>query len=78
MSYLVIVNVFSNQIRQVNQTVFWLGFILFFIGEYINYYHHLILSQLRQDGSKKYKIPMGGLFEYMWCPHYVSRMILNE
>ncbi|CAO3597655.1 unnamed protein product [Absidia cylindrospora] len=52
-----------------------LGIILFFIGEGLNHYHHLILANLRKDGAKEYKIPCGGLFDYIWCPHYLGEII---
>ncbi|ORZ13629.1 3-oxo-5-alpha-steroid 4-dehydrogenase-domain-containing protein [Absidia repens] len=52
-----------------------LGVILFFVGEGLNHYHHLILANLRKDGAKEYKIPSGGLFDYIWCPHYLGEII---
>ncbi|KAI8340308.1 3-oxo-5-alpha-steroid 4-dehydrogenase-domain-containing protein [Chlamydoabsidia padenii] len=52
-----------------------LGMTLFFLGEGLNHYHHLILADLRKDGIKEYKIPRGGLFEYVWCPHYLGEII---
>ncbi|KAI8642664.1 3-oxo-5-alpha-steroid 4-dehydrogenase-domain-containing protein [Parasitella parasitica] len=52
-----------------------LGAIIFLVGEYINFYHHLILRDLRKDGSKEYKIPTGALFDYVWCPHYTGEII---
>ncbi|SAM04132.1 hypothetical protein [Absidia glauca] len=52
-----------------------LGMALFFLGEGLNHYHHLILANLRKDGAKAYKIPQGGLFDYVWCPHYLGEII---
>ncbi|PPS03344.1 hypothetical protein GOBAR_AA17323 [Gossypium barbadense] len=37
-----------------------------------NFYHHYLLSKLRTNGDKEYKIPKGGLFELAICPHYLS------
>ncbi|GAN09360.1 3-oxo-5-alpha-steroid 4-dehydrogenase family protein [Mucor ambiguus] len=51
------------------------GVAMFILGEYTNFYHHLLLRQLRKDGSKEYKIPSGGLFDYVWCPHYLGEII---
>lgn len=33
-----------------------IGILLFILGESINHYHHRILSDLRKDGSKEYKV----------------------
>jgi hypothetical protein len=33
-----------------------LGMALFFLGEGLNHYHHLILANLRKDGAKAYKV----------------------
>lgn len=33
-----------------------LGITIFLTGEYTNFYHHLILRNLRKDGSKDYKV----------------------
>ncbi|CAM0905357.1 unnamed protein product [Alopecurus aequalis] len=51
----------------------YLGVILFAVGIAGNFYHHYLLSQLRKGGEddKGYKIPRGGLFELVTCPHYL-------
>ncbi|KAI9023828.1 3-oxo-5-alpha-steroid 4-dehydrogenase-domain-containing protein [Phycomyces nitens] len=59
--------------RVSNEVLF--GVILFFFGEGLNHYHHRILADLRKDGSKEYKIPRKGLFQYLWCPHYLGEII---
>ncbi|CAO3642869.1 unnamed protein product [Cunninghamella echinulata] len=58
-----------------NQSEMKLGMCLFFLGEGLNHYHHCILSNLRSGESKEYKIPTGGLFKYIWCPHYLGEII---
>jgi very-long-chain enoyl-CoA reductase len=49
------------------------GVLLFAVGIAGNFYHHYLLSQLRKGGDddKGYKIPKGGLFELVTCPHYL-------
>ncbi|CAL1374046.1 unnamed protein product [Linum trigynum] len=54
------------------------GVVLFIIGIAGNYYHHYLLSKLRSnDGGKKkeYKIPKGGMFELVICPHYLFEIL---
>ncbi|KAJ6819205.1 very-long-chain enoyl-CoA reductase-like isoform X1 [Iris pallida] len=51
------------------------GIVLFLIGIAGNFYHHYLLSKLRQKGDKGYKIPRGGLFELVLCPHYLFEII---
>lgn len=51
------------------------GILLFFIGIFGNFYHHCLLSKLRTNGDKRYKIPQGGLFRLVICPHYLFEII---
>ncbi|KAL6213491.1 hypothetical protein ACLB2K_012938 [Fragaria x ananassa] len=62
------------------------GIVLFLLGISGNFYHHYLLSQLRSSSSsspsssqsnddKDYKIPKGGLFELVICPHYLFEII---
>lgn len=53
------------------------GVLLFTVGIAGNFYHHHLLSQLRKGGDddKGYKIPKGGLFEFVTCPHYLFEII---
>ncbi|XP_071734691.1 uncharacterized protein [Rutidosis leptorrhynchoides] len=53
----------------------YIGLGLFLIGVTGNFYHHNILSNLRKKGSKDYKIPKGGLFELVICPHYFFEIV---
>ncbi|KAM6584126.1 hypothetical protein CsatB_011128 [Cannabis sativa] len=53
----------------------YIGSLLFLIGLSGNFYHHYLLSQLREKGEKKYKIPKGGLFRLVICPHYMFEII---
>ncbi|GMI80513.1 hypothetical protein like AT5G16010 [Hibiscus trionum] len=51
------------------------GVVLFLIGISGNFYHHYLLSKLRTKGGKDYKIPKGGLFELVICPHYLFEIL---
>jgi len=49
--------------------------VLFLIGISGNFYHHYLLSKLRGEGEREYRIPKGGLFELVICPHYLFEII---
>ncbi|KAJ4758883.1 3-oxo-5-alpha-steroid 4-dehydrogenase 2 [Rhynchospora pubera] len=51
------------------------GIVLFLVGITGNFYHHYLLSKLREKGDKAYKIPTGGLFNLVICPHYLFEII---
>lgn len=53
----------------------YVGIVLFIIGIVGNFYHHHILSNLRTKGNREYKIPKGGLFDLVICPHYLFEII---
>lgn len=54
----------------------YLGLVLFVTGIIGNFYHHNLLSHLRQTSDDgKYKIPKGGLFDLVICPHYLFEII---
>ncbi|KGN52161.1 3-oxo-5-alpha-steroid 4-dehydrogenase 2 [Cucumis sativus] len=52
-----------------------IGVGLFLIGIIGNFYHHYLLSQTRKQGETSYKIPKGGLFSLIICPHYLFEII---
>ncbi|MBA0716142.1 hypothetical protein Golax_015001 [Gossypium laxum] len=53
------------------------GILLFSIGIIGNFYHHYLLSKLRSQGpNKEYKIPKGGLFGFVICPHYLFEVLV--
>ncbi|KAL2632037.1 hypothetical protein R1flu_016723 [Riccia fluitans] len=52
-----------------------IGLFLCVFGMAGNFYHHLILRNLRKNGSKKYVTPEGGLFSVFVAPHYVFEII---
>uniref|UniRef100_A0A0A9HN41 3-oxo-5-alpha-steroid 4-dehydrogenase C-terminal domain-containing protein n=1 Tax=Arundo donax TaxID=35708 RepID=A0A0A9HN41_ARUDO len=54
------------------------GMLVFAVGLAGNFYHHLLLSRLRAGGGGdkgRYKIPRGGLFELVTCPHYLFEIV---
>ncbi|XP_057735875.1 steroid 5-alpha-reductase DET2-like [Arachis stenosperma] len=52
------------------------GVAVFLIGIIGNLYHHYLLSKLRGVGEKEYKIPKGGLFGLVICPHYLFEITM--
>ncbi|KAM0062769.1 putative 3-oxo-5-alpha-steroid 4-dehydrogenase (NADP(+)) [Helianthus debilis subsp. tardiflorus] len=53
----------------------YIGLILFILGISGNFYHHNLLSKLRKNNEKEYKIPRGGMFDLVICPHYLFEFI---
>ncbi|KAK9078679.1 hypothetical protein SSX86_002736 [Deinandra increscens subsp. villosa] len=53
----------------------YVGAMLFLVGISGNFYHHCILSNLRKKGDREYKIPKGGLFDLVICPHYLFEVL---
>lgn len=51
------------------------GIMLYLIGISGNLYHHYLLSKLRSNEDEQYKVPKGGLFEVVICPHYLFEII---
>lgn len=51
------------------------GTAMFLVGIVGNFYHHYLLSKLRKEGEKQYKIPRGGLFDLVICPHYLFEIL---
>ena len=58
-----------------SSSLFYVGMGLWLIGEFINGYHHLLLSRLRREGDTRYYVPRGGLFTFVTCPHYFGEML---
>lgn len=54
---------------------FIIGTIIFLIGMIINIHSDHILRNLRKNNEKGYKIPRGGLFEYVSCINYIFWII---
>lgn len=54
---------------------FIIGALMFFGGLTLNITSDNILLNLRKPGETGYKIPQGGMFKYVSCPHYLGEMI---
>jgi 3-oxo-5-alpha-steroid 4-dehydrogenase 1 len=54
---------------------FLLGTALFAAGFAINQHADDVLLNLRKPGETGYKIPHGGLFEYVSCPNYLGELM---
>ena len=52
-----------------------LGVALWVLGTSGNFYHHKLLANLRKPGETEYKVPRGGLFGLVACPHYFSEIL---
>ncbi|KAF5198641.1 3-oxo-5-alpha-steroid 4-dehydrogenase [Thalictrum thalictroides] len=53
----------------------YVGVALFLLGTIGNFYHHIILAKLREKDDNGYKIPKGGLFDLVICPHYLFEIL---
>ncbi|XP_038905133.1 3-oxo-5-alpha-steroid 4-dehydrogenase 1-like [Benincasa hispida] len=51
------------------------GLAMYGIGIAVNFYHHILLSRLRREGDREYKIPRGGLFKVIVCLHYLFEIV---
>ena len=62
------------QFESISNMYLILGFIIFFIGFYINISSDNILIKLRTN-QKGYVIPKGGLFNHVSCPNFFGEII---
>uniref|UniRef100_A0A665WAC5 3-oxo-5alpha-steroid 4-dehydrogenase (NADP(+)) n=1 Tax=Echeneis naucrates TaxID=173247 RepID=A0A665WAC5_ECHNA len=51
------------------------GLVVFYVGMAINIHSDYILRNLRKPGEEAYKIPTGGLFEYVSGANYLGEII---
>ncbi|KAJ9540079.1 hypothetical protein OSB04_026585 [Centaurea solstitialis] len=65
----------SQEFREPAIDLKHVGIALFVIGIVGSFYHHNILSNLRKKGDREYRIPKGGLFDLVICPHYLFEII---
>lgn len=48
---------------------------LWALGTFGNFHHHRLLANLREEGETDYKLPRGGLFGLVVCPHYTTELV---
>ncbi|TGN17601.1 hypothetical protein [Leptospira idonii] len=54
----------------------YLAITLFFIGQFGNFFHHVLLRKLRnQTNRTSYVVPEGGMFSILVCPHYFFELL---
>ncbi|XP_019726269.1 3-oxo-5-alpha-steroid 4-dehydrogenase 2 isoform X4 [Hippocampus comes] len=52
-----------------------IGLLLFYTGMAINIHSDYCLRNLRKSGEVIYKVPKGGLFEYVSAPNYLGEIV---
>jgi 3-oxo-5-alpha-steroid 4-dehydrogenase 1 len=52
-----------------------IGGVMWVAGQFGNFYHHHLLASLRSANDKSYKVPKGGLFKILCCPHYTCELV---
>ncbi len=58
----------------ITSPLFIVGLIVFFSGFLIHFHSDRLIRRLRKPGENDYKIPHGGLFEYVSCPTYLGEI----
>jgi len=66
----------TNGLPEPPSNLLYPGIVIFVVGIVGNFYLHYLLSNLRGKGEKEYKIPKGGLFRLVICPHYLFEIIV--
>lgn len=71
------INTFSNNysLNWLLTLNFQLGIIIFVIGFVINIHSDYKIRNLRDPGEDEYKIPRGGLFQWVSSPNYLGEII---
>uniref|UniRef100_H3H5A8 3-oxo-5-alpha-steroid 4-dehydrogenase C-terminal domain-containing protein n=1 Tax=Phytophthora ramorum TaxID=164328 RepID=H3H5A8_PHYRM len=64
-----------NEDEMLARPSFYAGIALFVFGLSMNIYSDQVLINLRKSGESGYKIPHGGLFEYVSSPNYLSELL---
>ena len=65
----------TYEIEWLTDPRFGAGLLLFFVGYFINRNADRTLLGLRKAGDSDYKIPRGGLYEYISCPNYFGEIL---
>jgi steroid 5-alpha reductase family enzyme len=71
------INTFSNDysLNWLLTPYFYFGISIFIIGFVINIHSDYIIRNLRDPGEDGYKIPRGGLFQWISSPNYLGEII---
>lgn len=62
-------------VEWLSRPVFWIGLAVFATGWCINIWSDAILLRLRKPGDTSYRIPHGGLFNWVSCPNFLGEML---
>ncbi|XP_071732064.1 uncharacterized protein [Rutidosis leptorrhynchoides] len=73
---MIVVHYLSMSLDEPSIDLKYIGSIMFIVGIIGSFYHHNLLSKLRKEGEKEYKIPQGGLFGLVICPHYLFEIVI--
>ncbi|KVI07405.1 hypothetical protein Ccrd_014237 [Cynara cardunculus var. scolymus] len=73
---LIVVHYLSLGLPEPSFDLKYIGLIVFTLGIFGNFYHHNLLAKLRKPNEKVYKIPQGGLFNLVICPHYLFEILV--
>lgn len=65
---------FNQFTPDVKDGVLVLGLLFFGVGIIGNFVHHKILADMRRN-NLEYFIPMGGMFRWVSCPHYLFEVL---
>jgi len=49
---------------------FWIGLVMYYSGFAMLVWHDKLMRDLRNTPGPRYRIPVGGLFDYSTCAHY--------
>ncbi|CAA9989587.1 polyprenol reductase, putative [Plasmodium knowlesi strain H] len=78
--YLVTPYSLQNNDKREYTLVGLLPVVVFLLGTLIQYDSHVRLAKLRPKGERKldspYKVPHGGLFYFVSCPHYFAEILI--
>lgn len=65
----------SSATKPLNPLIFYVGLLLYALGEFFNLQVHLTLRGLRSSGGAERGIPEGFLFDLVTCPNYLTESV---
>ncbi|VWU48532.1 polyprenol reductase, putative [Hepatocystis sp. ex Piliocolobus tephrosceles] len=73
------ISLHSDNVKRIN-SVNLFALIIFITGNILQYDSHVRLSKLRskdlKEGDDLYKVPYGGFFNFVSCPHYLAEILI--